>query len=316
MGSARSPRPEGRRAMLIGLIGQGVGPSLTPAMHQLEGARHGMHYVYRTIDIRPEEATAPRVGELLEAARTLGFDGLNITHPIKQTIVPLLDEFAASAEMVGAVNTVVFRGGRAVGHNTDVTGFGSAFDAAFGTGSQGRVVVVGAGGAGAAVATALAARHVSELVIVDVDAARAAALVTAVAPDAWSEVRAATPAELPRLLGEAAGVVNATPFGMAEHPGAAFDVGLLDARVWVADIVYRPAETALLRAARAKGCRVMSGLGMAMGQAADAFEIFTGEAADRQAMLADLRDLVAAEAAATTPAPEGPRGDDAATCHR
>ncbi|GAB3274994.1 shikimate dehydrogenase [Microbacterium lacusdiani] len=311
MDDAAASAPDMPRAILIGLVGQGVGPSLSPAMHQLEGARHGMHYVYRTIDITPDEATEDHLADLLWAARRLGFDGLNITHPVKQTIVPLLDELAPSADMVGAVNTVVFRDGRMTGHNTDVTGFGAAFDEAFGTEPQGRVILVGAGGAGAAVATALAARRIAELVVVDVDGDRAAALADVVASDAWSEVTSATPAELPGLLREAAGVVNATPFGMAAHPGTAFDPALLDARTWVADIVYRPAETELLLAARARGCRVMSGLGMAMGQAADAFEIFTGEPADRRAMLADLTDLVAAEAAATPPAPEGPRGDDA-----
>lgn len=313
MAGGRETNPRGApRAVLIGLVGQGVGPSLSPAMHQLEGARHGMHYVYRTIEIAPDEATEAHLDELLTAARRLGFDGLNITHPVKQTIVPLLDELAPSAEMVGAVNTVVFRDGRMIGHNTDVTGFESAFDEAFGSEPQGRVVLVGAGGAGAAVATALAARRIAELVIVDVDGERAAALAHAVAVDAWSEVTSAGADQLPRLLAEAAGVVNATPFGMAAHPGTAFDVELLAERTWVADIVYRPAETALLSAARARGCRVMSGLGMAMGQAADAFEIFTGEAADRRAMLADLTDLVAAEAAAPiSPAPKGPRGDDA-----
>lgn len=297
--------PASRRSVLIGLIGQGVLPSLTPPMHELEGARHGMNYVYRPIDITPAEASRDSIAQLLWAARRMGFDGLNITHPVKQAIIPLLDELAPSARKVGAVNTVVFAGDRLVGHNTDVTGFGAAFDETFGHGPFRRVVLVGAGGAGSAVAIALAERNVAELVIVDVDADRAERLADAVRAHAAGAVTAAAAAALAAILPGADGVVNATPFGMADHPGTAFDPALLAPAHWVADIVYRPTETALLRAASARGCRTMSGLGMAMGQAADAFEIFTGEPADRAAMLADLRDLVAAEATARSATPVG-----------
>lgn len=283
------------RSVLVGLVGQGVAPSLTPPMHELEGARHGMNYVYRPIDIDPSDATLDGLGRLLWAARRMGFTGLNITHPAKQAIVPLLDELAPSAARVGAVNTVMFTGGRTVGHNTDVTGFGSAFDATFGATHE-RVVLIGAGGAGSAVATALAERRIAELVIVDAAEDRAMLLASHVAAHAEGRVRSAGTHELAALLASADGAVNATPFGMAAHPGMAFDPSPMPPTAWVADIVYRPTETALLQAARARGLRTMSGLGMAMGQAADAFEIFTGEVADRAAMTRDLQSLVAAEA--------------------
>jgi shikimate dehydrogenase len=287
--------------MLIALIGEGVAPSLTPAMHELEGARHGMHYVYRTVELSPGEGTPERMREILDAARDMGFNGLNITHPVKQTVVPLLDELAPSAQAVGAVNTVVFHDDRLVGHNTDVTGFGAAFDEALADLRRDRVVLLGSGGAGAAVATALVDRGVGDLVIVDADAARATDLAASVARLAPDRVRSAPLDELPALLMAADGAVNATPVGMAGHPGAPFDVALLANGAFVADIVYRPSETRLLRDARERGLRVMAGLGMAMHQAADAFEIFTGEPADRQAMLADLQNLVAAERPAPAP---------------
>src|SRR5690606_21239307 len=158
--------------------------------------------------------------------------------------------------------------------------------------AAGTVVLIGAGGAGAAVSGALTDRPVTRLVIVDVDLDRARRLAATTADRAGFTVEPASTDALPGLLAEAAGVVNATPLGMAAHPGMPIDVGLLDRGAFVADIVYRPAETALLRAARFRGLRVMSGLGMAMHQAADAFEVFTGEAADRAAMLDDLRALV------------------------
>ncbi|MGO1398396.1 MAG: shikimate dehydrogenase [Brevibacterium yomogidense] len=296
-----------RRSVLVGLIGQGVAPSLTPPMHEREGARHGMNYVYRTIET--EQATSECLAQLLWAARRMGFDGLNVTHPLKQAIIPLLDELDPSAGRVGACNTVVFDGGRTVGHNTDVTGFGSAFDAAFGDSPRARVVIVGAGGAGSAVATTLAGREVAELVLVDVARDRAQELAEQVAALTRGSVRGASTDALPELLAEADGVVNATPFGMAAHPGMAFDPVLLPEGAWVGDIVYRPTDTALLMAARARGLKTMSGLGMAMGQAADAFEIFTGEPADRDAMTQDLKELVVAEAAATT-GKAGNRGEE------
>lgn len=280
-------------------MGHGVAPSLTPPMHELEGARHGMNYVYRTIEVDPGDVAPTSIAQLLWAARRMGFDGLNVTHPVKQAVMPLLDELAPSASRVGACNTVVFDGERTIGHNTDVTGFGSAFDASFSGARRNRLVIVGAGGAGSAIATALAERDIAELVIVDVAHDRAERLAAQTAPLTNGSVRGASTADLPGLLAEADGVVNATPFGMAAHPGTAFDPALLPAGAWVGDIVYRPTDTALLVAARARGLQTMSGLGMAMGQAADAFEIFTGEPADRAAMTQDLKELVAAEAAAT-----------------
>lgn len=290
-----------RPAVLIGLIGEGVTPSLTPPMHELEGARHGMHYVYRTIDLAPAEGTTEYLGGLLRAARRLGFNGLNITHPVKQAVIPLLDDLSDSARAVGAVNTVVFTDAGAIGHNTDVTGFGAALTDAFGTERLGRVVLLGSGGAGSAVATALAQHPVDELVLIDQVAARAEALTAQVGALGGAGARVAPLGDLPAALADADLVVNATPIGMAAHPGAPFDPALLPDGIRVADIVYRPADTALLQAARARGIRTMSGLGMAMHQAADAFEIFTGACADRSAMLADLNDMVAAEAA-TSPA--------------
>lgn len=292
-----------RNTRLIGLLGEGVAPSLTPPMHELEGARHGIAYVYRPVDALDGETTEPALADLLRSAERFGFNGLNITHPFKQLVVPLLDELSDDARRLGAVNTVRLSGGRRIGFNTDVTGFGGAFAAQLGDAPTERVVLVGAGGAGAALAAALVAHPVGHLVVVDQDPNRARALADLASSWGSSTTSAASPDGLSQELAQAQGVVNATPFGMAAYPGSAFDLELLHDGLWVADIVYRPSETPLLRAARARGLRTMSGLGMAMGQAADAFEIFTGERADRDAMLQDLRGLVAAEHARSVSAP-------------
>jgi shikimate dehydrogenase len=237
------------------------------------------------------------VGELVRAARNLGFNGLNITHPCKQLVIEHLDEVDPDASRLGAVNTVVIGAdGRTVGHNTDMSGFLSAFRAGLPDAALGRVVQLGAGGAGSAVAYALLTAGVEHLVIVDVDRSRAEGRATELAalfPAASVEAR--TTAELASLLGAADGVVHCTPVGMAAHPGTPFDTSLLTPRHWVADIVYRPIETQLVRDARAAGCRVLDGGRMAVGQAVDAFRIFTGLEPDAERMRAHFLELIAAE---------------------
>ncbi|MGQ7787129.1 shikimate dehydrogenase [Nesterenkonia sp. K-15-9-6] len=283
------------RAVLIGLIGHGVGPSLTPRMHELEGARHGLRHIYRTVEFPETQDPAAALDHLLSSAEAFGFDGLNLTHPVKQTVIPLLDELSGPARRVDAVNTVVWREGRRVGHNTDVSGFSASLEDAMGRTHRGRVVLLGAGGAGSAAAHALAAAGVEDLTAVDVDRRRAGEVAEAVARHHEVASVPATPEDLPALLADADGLVNATPIGMAHHPGTPVDRRHLHPGLWVCDVIYRPVETQLLLEARALGCRTVSGLGMAMHQAAEAFEIFTGEPADRHAMLADLQSLVAAE---------------------
>ncbi|MCU1540473.1 MAG: shikimate dehydrogenase [Arthrobacter sp.] len=283
-------------SFLVGLVGDGVMPSLTPYMHEREGDVQGLRYLYRPIDLHELELPGEAVGELLTGARRLGFNGLNITHPCKQLVLEHLDEVSPDARRLGAVNTVMIRDGRFVGHNTDFSGFAAALASGLPGAKLGRVVQLGAGGAGSAVAYALLTAGVRELVLVDTDAARCAVRAAELAgffPD--QSVTAGTTAELPRLMPQADGLVHCTPVGMAAHPGVPLDMSLVEPRHWVADIVYRPIETELVRGARAKGCEVLDGGRMAVGQAADAFRIFTGLEPDADRMRAHFLELVAAE---------------------
>ncbi|MEV6174493.1 shikimate dehydrogenase [Streptomyces sp. NPDC051954] len=277
---------------LVGLIGSGIGPSLSPALHEREADRQGLRYLYRLIDIDPLGVGPQAVGDLVRAARDLGFDGLNITHPCKQLVVEHLDALAPQAEALGAVNTVVFEDGRATGHNTDVTGFAASFARGLPDAPLERIVQLGAGGAGAAVAHATLTLGAERVTVVDPLPDRSAGLAGALNRHFGAgRAAAATPDRLASLLGSADGVVHATPTGMAAHPGLPFPAELLRPELWIAEVVYRPLETELLRTAREVGCATLDGGGMAVFQAVDAFRLFTGREADSVRMLADIAEL-------------------------
>lgn len=276
---------------LTGLIGSGIGPSFSPALHEREADRHGVRLLYRSLDLDVLGVGPEEVGELVDAARRLGFDGLNITHPCKQLVVEHLDELSPEASELGAVNTVVFRDGRTTGHNTDVTGFAQSFARGLPDVPTGHVVQLGAGGAGAAVAHALLNLGVDRLTLCDTDPDRAASLAGSLTAR-FGPGRADT--GVAADVAEADGLVHATPTGMAAHPGLPLPADLLRPRLWVAEVVYRPLETELLREARARGCRTLEGGGMAVFQAADAFRLFTGLEPHAERMLADLADLASA----------------------
>jgi shikimate dehydrogenase len=278
---------------LVGLIGAEIGPSLSPALHERAADELGLRYVYRRIDIAALGLAPEHVGELVTAARQLGFSGLNITHPCKQIVVEHLDELSRGAEALGAVNTVVFRDGRAIGHNTDWPGFQANFTRGLPDVDIDRVVLVGAGGAGAAVAHATLSLGAGRLTVVDAAPERADALVNSLRGRYGGHRAVASPLDdLGAELAGADGVVNATPAGMQAHGGAAFAPELLRASQWVADVVYRPLETELLRHARQLGCRTLDGGGMAVFQAALSFSLFTGREPDRERMLRHFAALV------------------------
>jgi shikimate dehydrogenase len=269
-----------RPGVLVGLVGRGIQLSRSPAMHEREAARLGLSCAYVLIDFATLELADHDLRAAIDAAALLGFNGLNITYPFKQDVMPLLDAIDQDASAIGAVNTVVF-GQRRIGHNTDCWGYAESFRAAMSGAALGHVMLVGAGGAGSAVAYALIGLGARRISIVDADIGRARALAARIDGAGTSAVAVA---DITQVLTEADGVVNTTPVGMAKHPGTPFDTRSLDASQWVSDVIYFPQETELLRQARALGCRTLPGIGMAIGQAVRAFELFTGRAADLAAM--------------------------------
>lgn len=279
-----------RPAVLVGLIGQGIQGSRSPALHEREGAEQGLRLVYKLIDLEPLGLGVEALGDLLTAAERMGFAGLNITFPCKQAVIPLLHELSEDARALGAVNTVVLRDGRRVGHNTDSFGFAEGFRRGLPDVPRSRVVQLGAGGAGAAVAHALLAEGVGQLAITDVEAPRAATLAASLS-QRFGPSRAVPCSDLPAAVAAADGLVNCTPVGMAKLPGTPLPVALLRRELWVAEIVYFPLETELLHAARAIGCRTLDGGGMAVFQALGAFRLFTGIAPDAERMLRHFAEM-------------------------
>lgn len=266
-------------SVLVGLIGAGIQASRTPAMHEREGAANGLRYVYRLIDLDLLGLGPDALPDLLTAAERMGFAGLNVTYPCKQSVLPLLDDLSDDARALGAVNTVVLKDGRRVGHNTDWWGFAESFRQELADVRRDRVLLCGAGGAGAAVAHALLTLGTGRLAILDVEPERAERL-AADLRDRFGADRAVAVSDAEAGLAGADGLVNATPMGMAKMPGTPVPAALLRPDLWVAEIVYFPLETELLRAARAIGCRTMGGGGMAVYQAVAAWRLFTGREPD------------------------------------
>lgn len=276
--------------LLLGLIGAGIQRSLTPAMQEEEARQHGLRLHYQLIDLDQTPDSVQQLPALLASARIMGFAGLNITFPCKQAVLALLDGLSPEAEAMGAVNTVVIRDGRMLGHNTDGAGWAWGFRRALPHADLGCVVLMGAGGAGSAIAHTVLGLGATQLRIVDTDPKRAAALVAAL--NRRYGVGAVAMPNMAEAVVGATGLIHATPTGMDKLPGLPVAAVLLQRSMWVSEVVYFPIETELLKAARAAGCATVNGGTMAIGQAVGAFELFTGLRADATRMEQHFRRLL------------------------
>lgn len=280
--------------VLLGLIGAGIAHSLAPLLHEEEGRHHGLRVHYQLIDLDAAGDGIEALPGLLQAARLMGFAGLNITHPCKQLVIPFLDALSAEAQAIGAVNTIVRDRDRLIGHNTDGAGWAWGFESALPDGDLGCVALLGAGGAGAACADAVIRMGAKELRLFDRDPDRADALARRLDTQ-FEGQRARAVADLPSLLKRATGLIHATPTGSVNDPGLPLPPELLRSTMWVADVVHVPLRTPLLAAAHRIGCRTVDGGHMNVGQAIGAFRLFTGLEPDAARMDAHFRRLVTRE---------------------
>lgn len=281
--------------MKAALIGQNIGGSLTPDLHMAEANAQGFAYDYQRFDTTVPPFDGMSLKDILHRAEADGMGGVNVTHPFKADAAGLMHELSETAQALGAVNTVLFKNGRWVGHNTDYVGFRSALRSEMPMASIAKVLLVGAGGAGGAVALALIDQGCGTLRVTDTSTDRAEALAArlkAARPRAQIQVARSFENADPSGL---SGVVNATPVGMDGHPGMAFDPDQLAPACWVADIIYFPRQTELLKRAASRRLRTMDGSGMAIFQAAAAFHLITGKTASPERMSAQFKQLVSQE---------------------
>lgn len=273
-----------------GLIGAGIQASLTPAMHMQEGAAQGLNYQYDLIDLNVIGGSPADLPRLLSEAEAAGLAGLNVTHPCKQAIIPYLGALSPEAQAIGAVNTVVLRDGQRYGHNTDWWGFAESFRRGQPNAGLSSVVQLGAGGAGVATAYAILSLGAQTLTVVDRAPERAAALAETMGA-LFPRASVVASDDIAGAMRHASGLIHATPTGMVNYPGMPLPAKLLEARLWIAEIVYFPLETELIRQARQRGCKTLHGGGMAVFQAVGAFRLFTGLEPDEERMLRHFKTM-------------------------
>jgi len=265
-------------------------------MHVDEGKALGLQISYELLDFDLIHGGAEKLPDLLDQAEARGFAGLNITYPSKQAVIPLLDELAPEARALHSVNTVLFRNGQRIGHNTDWWGFAESFKRDMADVKTGDVVLVGAGGAGAAVGYAMLKLGSRTLTVHDKDGARAAMLVERLA-DLFPDRSVDVCRDLSAALGKADGLIHATPTGMRKYPGIPVPPETLRPPLWVSEIVYVPLLTDLVVTARQHGCRTLDGGGMAVFQGAMAFKLFFEVEPDIPRMMRRFHSRLATAAA-------------------
>ncbi|HWK97004.1 MAG TPA: shikimate dehydrogenase [Pseudolabrys sp.] len=268
----------------LGLIGDNIAASSSPALHRLAGRLSGLTVTYDLL--RPADLDRS-FEEVLAWADSSGYRGLNITYPYKERVVAHLDVPDPAVRAVGACNTVLFGSGRPVGWNTDYSGFIAAYRHRFGDKPPGRVAMAGTGGVGRAIAFALCQLGASELRLFDLDLAKSQALAAALKQLPSSTVVTAA-ATIEAATANTDGLVNATPIGMVGIGGCPFPLRTIPGRRWAFDAVYTPVETPFMAAAASAGLELLSGYELFFYQGVDAFRHFTGLAISEAPLRAAL----------------------------
>ena len=256
----------------LGLIGDNIAASKAPALHRMASGQCDLPLSYNLL----APANLGRTfEEVLRQCRDTGYRGVNITYPYKERVVAYLQVDDPAIQAIGACNTVLFGAGRPRGFNTDHSGFMAAYRKIFRDAPPGRVALVGAGGVGRAIAFALLRLGASELRLFDLDRQKSIVLAQAIcSAHVGAHIQVAETIET--AVGNADGLVNATPLGMAGIGGCPIPQELIGGQRWAFDAVYTPVDTPFLLAADAAGLTTMSGYELFLYQGIDAFRIFTG----------------------------------------
>ncbi|MDH3654531.1 MAG: shikimate dehydrogenase [Myxococcales bacterium] len=274
----------------LGIFGWPVAHSKSPQMHESAAQALGIALRYERFEVAPEG-----LAEAVRAKHAAGIDGYNLTVPHKVAIMSLVDEVAPAARAIGAVNTVVRRGGRYLGDNTDAPGFVRSLEDAGVQLSGASVVVLGAGGAARAAVVGLADAGAAEIRVLSRRPEQSKALCRSLADAVGCNLEAAPLGEAGRYFGGASLLVQATSATLESNPDAqafadSLPIEALPEGAAVVDMVYKPLETTLLARANARGLPTIDGLGMLLHQGAIAFEMWTGFAPPLDVMRSALSD--------------------------
>ncbi|MFN2279608.1 MAG: shikimate dehydrogenase [Candidatus Promineifilaceae bacterium] len=274
--------PINARTQLTGLIGWPVSHSFSPAMHNAALAVLGLNWVYVPLPVPPD-----RVGDAVRGLPALGFQGVNVTVPHKQAVMPFLDEISPAAQAIGAVNTILVEqeSGRLLGFNTDWRGFLADLVAKEVEVNGRHCLVLGAGGSARGIVYALFQAGGRVLLL-----ARRPEQAYQLAADLGNgfveEIRPFAELESTAAQTKAPLIINTTPLGMSPHVNGSPwpDDVPVPAGSFVYDLVYNPPETRLMRQALDAGCHACNGLGMLLRQGAISFALWTGSDPDLSVM--------------------------------
>lgn len=270
-------------ALKMSLVGSGIQHSRMPQLQEYLGKLAGVEVSYSRVDGSLMDEFDPTT--FVRQAISEGYSGLNITHPYKQAIVPLVDEACVDGhELIGSYNTLKFENSEVLAANTDFSGFIRTYNKYREEQSPGKVYLVGAGGVGRAIALALARLGCTELFIHDRQEAQAASL-AGLLQQQGVNARTVHDNETSYAIRHSTGLVNCTQVGMYNHPGSAINLALIGDQQWAFDAVYTPMGTAFLKSCREKNLQCLSGFDLWLYQGVDAFRIFTGKDIEPDVML-------------------------------
>lgn len=262
------------RTKIVGVIGDPVEHSRSPQMHNSAFQEMGLDYVYIPFRVKAENLKSA-----IDGFKALNVVGINVTLPHKKAVLPLMDRVSEEAQLIGAVNTMVFKDGVVKGHNTDARGFlASLYEKGIDSVRGMKVVVLGAGGGARAIVTGLALESVSSITIANRTVENAVKLADDLSKKTDVQMKGIPldESELSDHVSKCDLLVSTITAGMDPNIKLSIDPDWLQKDCIVCDIVYTPPETNLLKSAMDKGLKTVGGMGMLVHQGAISFQLWTG----------------------------------------
>lgn len=274
--------------LLLGVMGDPIGHSKSPAMHNIALEASGIPGMYVPLHVKPEQ-----LAEAVAGTKALGFSGFNVTIPHKVEMLKLMDELDESAVCCGAVNTVVIQDGKLKGYNTDGIGYVRSLKEALNSELSGKhITILGAGGAARGVVYALLREQPASVTVINRTVDKAEQLATEFSQDTL-QVQSGSYDTLDKVLAQTDILINTTSIGMSPNSDKTpLEQSRIPEGIIVSDLIYNPLETRFLREAKSRGCTVVGGLGMFVYQGAYAYEYWTGQPAPVSVMRSALLEAM------------------------